>query len=93
LTPKAERVYLRKEAEKLSEEDRASGPAAKKPSEADRLAWQADRNRAYLHASRTLGVAAAAFIALLSRRRHGARLSLPLPLPTAGPTPVGWREE
>jgi hypothetical protein len=33
---------------------------------ATRLGWQAERNRIYLHASRTLGVAAASFIALLA---------------------------
>lgn len=55
LTPKDDR-----KAAKTKSQESASASAA------TRLEWQAERNRIYLHASRTLGVAAASFIALLA---------------------------
>jgi hypothetical protein len=55
LTPKGDR-----DAAKTKSQKSASA------FDASRLEWQAERNRIYLHASRTLGVAAASFIALLA---------------------------
>lgn len=56
-TPKAEREKVRTAAKEAAEA---------KPDPAAGYKWQAERNRIYLHASRSLGVVAAAFIAVLA---------------------------
>jgi hypothetical protein len=57
LTPEGDREAVRTAAKEAAEAD---------PDPAAGFRWQAERNRIYLHASRSLGVVAAGFIAVLA---------------------------